>query len=205
MENKYPYLGKYNSEYSYVFTQHLLPCGWASWSKKFLKFYDENMENYSDESGRKKAINRFVDKKLARQYSYFWREEYQRAKQNVRPVSWDYQMDFCLKYNDLYGICPTVNQIKNIGIDQDSIHGGIDKKGEMTLRFCEIETFPIKFPLKHPNTVKIDLNFENEIAKILLYPFKLRVKNFFSHRIRKIFNIPGDISVRNYFKGLGRC
>ena len=35
------YLEKYNNSnnQSYYFTQHMLPCGWATWSDKFLKFY----------------------------------------------------------------------------------------------------------------------------------------------------------------------
>ncbi|MDP4182672.1 MAG: glycosyltransferase family 2 protein, partial [Bacillota bacterium] len=29
---------------SYVFTKHMLPCGWASWSHKFNRFYDGNLD-----------------------------------------------------------------------------------------------------------------------------------------------------------------
>lgn len=39
------------------------------------------------------------------------------------PVSWDFQMCFSLRSNDMYGISPSKNQIKNIGVDQDSTHG----------------------------------------------------------------------------------
>ena len=42
------YLGKYDSEYSYMFTKHMLPCGWASWSNKFLKYYDGEMKTIND-------------------------------------------------------------------------------------------------------------------------------------------------------------
>jgi hypothetical protein len=34
---------------SYVFTHHMMPCGWASWSEKFLKFYDGEMKLFDDE------------------------------------------------------------------------------------------------------------------------------------------------------------
>lgn len=54
------YLGEYNSEYSYMFTQHLLPCGWASWSNKFLENYDGEMLTYNDRSVQKGKILRIL-------------------------------------------------------------------------------------------------------------------------------------------------
>ena len=44
------YLGDYTSPFgeSYVFTRHMLPCGWASWSDKFERFYDGSLSLCDD-------------------------------------------------------------------------------------------------------------------------------------------------------------
>ena len=44
------YLGKYenSSGESYMFTQHLLPCGWASWEKKYTKYYDSFFDTFNE-------------------------------------------------------------------------------------------------------------------------------------------------------------
>ena len=46
------YLGNYHPKdnVSYVFTRHMLPCGWASWATKFEKFYDGNLSLCEDKT-----------------------------------------------------------------------------------------------------------------------------------------------------------
>lgn len=72
-------------------------------------------------------------------------------------------MDFALKYYDLYGISPAKNQIKNIGVDEISEHGGTSTMNEMTRRFCTMPSYPLEFPLKHPKEVRIDEVYEKKI------------------------------------------
>ena len=66
------YLEKYktkNNE-SYVFTKHMLPCGWASWSNKFLKFYDGNIEKCEDSKILKIVKKNYINKKVYKQYKW---------------------------------------------------------------------------------------------------------------------------------------
>ena len=162
-------------EHSYMFTRHMLPCGWASWSNKFNKYYDGDMEDYS-KVNCKKAKSRFVFKSLAAQFQKCWDSEHYRKIHGEKFSSWDYQMDFSLKFHDLLGVVPANNQIKNIGVDEFSIHGGTSNKFVMTERFCENETYPIQFPLIHPEKIDVDKVFEKEIGKILLFPLNTRMK-----------------------------
>ena len=189
------YLGKYIPEdgSSYVFTRHMLPCGWASWSKKFLKYYDKELLSFDDKNAVKIAKKNSFNGYLFRQYKRSWCAERRAIKEGKRPVSWDYQMDFSLKSNSLYGISPCYNQIKNIGVDIHSIHNGSDPTAEMTKRFCEVPTYKLEFPLQHPEEVKLDKIYENEIAKIVAYPLKVRIHNlkskirrFICHENKKI-------------------
>lgn len=198
------YLGKYNSseECSYVFTKHMFPCGWASWSDKFNKFYDGNLELCQKEEVLSRIKNEYYNKKVYKQYRNSWLSEYQKIKSGKKPSSWDYQMDFSIKANGLYGICTCRNQIKNIGVDEYSIHGGSSFENIMTKRFCGMESYPIEFPLKHPTTILPDENFEKKIADIILYPLKTRVIIRMSKIVRRILKVPEDISLTTSIKDI---
>ncbi|MEG0409162.1 MAG: glycosyltransferase family 2 protein [Bacilli bacterium] len=192
------YLGKYEQDngYTYVFTKHMLPCGWASWSNKFNKFYDGDLKLCSDTSILNRVKKEYFDATLFEQYKENWMSEYNKIKNGEKPASWDYQMDFCIKSNNVYGICPCNNQIKNIGVDDDSIHGGTSFSNIMTKRFCSMESYPIEFPIKNPPLILTDLKFEKKIAKILKYPYTLRMKKNISRFIRKILNINENTRIK---------
>lgn len=186
------YLGKYNTQdgSSYVFTKHMLPCGWASWSDKFNRFYDGDLQLCANEVLLSRIEKQYYNRKLYRQYRRAWIGEYHRILNGKRCASWDYQMDFALKANGLYGISPCYNQIENIGVDIHSIHGGVSFSDVMTKRFCGMKSYPLQFPLKHPKTVLPDDIYENKIYKILIYPFRRRIKNLIT-KIKRMLNVTG--------------
>ncbi|ABX43849.1 glycosyltransferase family A protein [Lachnoclostridium phytofermentans] len=192
------YLQKYEPEdgSSYVFTKHLMPCGWASWSKKFLQFYDGELNLMNNKDLLIRLKSQYEDHRLYFQQLYLTSMEKSRIDNNMRPISWDYQMEFALRANNLYGISPKYNQIENIGVDNDSIHGGVDYSNIMTQRFCNIKSFPLEFPLIHPSTIIPDKEYEKKVGKIILYPFSLRLKIKISLIIKKIFKIPKNESIK---------
>lgn len=196
------YLGNYEPEsgHSYVFTRHMLPCGWASWASKFERYYDGELSLTEDKTVMDRIENSYCNKAVFKQYRASWMSEKRRMTSGGRPISWDYQMDFTIKAHDLLGICPCKNQIKNIGVDSVSIHGGTSLSNVMTKRFCGMDSFPIEFPLTHPATVLPDPVFEKKIGKIILYPVKLRIKVCISRIIRKIINAPDGKSTLQYIK-----
>ena len=195
------YLGntKYTSD-SYYFTRHMFPCGWASWSTKFIKFYDPYVADCIDEKLCENIRYIMNNNKLFRQYKQFWRSEKCRIDNGLKPLSWDYQMDFAIKSNNLLGIVPSVNLIQNIGIDQFSIHGGSSAKDIMTRRFCSMNSYEIEFPLTHPNHVMLTNEFERAIGKILLYPITLRVKNKSILALRKLLRIPAGQTIHGMLR-----
>lgn len=198
------YLGKYKTEdgSSYVFTKHLLPCGWASWKDKFNKFYDNELELCGNKVVLSRVEKQYYNKQLYEQYKRAWMSEYRKTVKGDRPGSWDYHMDFSIKANGLYGISPCNNQIENIGVDEHSIHGGTSFDNVMTQRFCGMKSYPMEFPLKHPPTILPDEIYEEKIYKILLYPFNHRVKGFVVRMIRKVFRIPEDIKTKQFLKNI---
>ena len=100
-----------------MFTQNLLPCGWASWADKFLKYYDGQLETFNPETDRKSLRKAYRNKALAKQDFNNFCVEKGRATEGKRFISWDYQMAYTIRKYDLLGISPCNNQIKNIGVD----------------------------------------------------------------------------------------
>lgn len=184
------YLGKYSNKSgeSYMFTQHLLPCGWASWSSKFLENYDFKLETYNKKNLRK-VKNTMYNKKLFNQISHWVEYEKSKYMKYGNFFSWDYHMAWSLINKEMLGISPAFNQIKNIGVDEISTHGGSSLSQEMTRRFCGMDSYPLSFPLVHPKNVTIDQDYEKKIEKIILLPLKNRIRTnasaFLHHMLKK--------------------
>ena len=196
------YLGDYkpkNGE-SYVFTRHMLPCGWASWAHKFEKYYCGDLALVEDGEVMDRVKRAYLNKPIYRQYKENWMGEYERIKAGKRPISWDYQMDFTIKAYNLFGVCPVKNQIKNIGADEFSVHGGNSMSMLMTKRFCGMSSYPLDMPLKHPTEIRVDKKFEKKIGKIILYPFLFRVRIAISNLVKRILRVPKGKSLGKYIR-----
>ena len=178
----------------------MLPCGWASWNDKFERYYDGELKLTQDEAIMSRIGTVYYNRKVYKQYKGSWMAEKRRIDAGQRPISWDYQMDFTIKAHQLFGICPCKNQIKNIGVDAFSIHGGTSMDMIMTKRFCGMDSYPMVFPLKHPEGVQQDPVFEKKIGRIILFPWQLRAKASISKCIRKLIRIPQGKSVKQFLK-----
>ena len=153
----------------YVFSSHMFPCGWASWSHKFNKYYDKDFSGFTTEN-LQRIKDSYSNKRAYRKDYKNWQLEISEKKQKGRYKSWDYQMSFSLRLHNKIGIVPCYNQITNIGVDSFSEHGGTSLKNPMTKRFCELESYELEFPLKHPNLKKVDEIFEKKIDEIEIPP-----------------------------------
>lgn len=200
------YLGEYEPRNgaSYVFTRHLLPCGWASWAEKFNKWYDDELTLINDKYIVKEMQQTYADKRLYKQQLDSIYREQRRMLREGKFASWDYHMAITIRANNLLGIAPCKNQIKNIGVDGLSTHGGNSMTNIMTKRFCGMESFPLQLPMVHPKTVLVDSEFENKISDIILFPFQYRIKEKINRCMKKMMGIDIDESltgtIRRKFK-----
>ena len=174
------YLGDIQHErvQSYYFTQSLLPCGWASWSDKFTCFYDAYFEKCKTKDGFKKIRKTYRNRALFRQQKISITNELLRYQKGMGFRSWDYQLISSLRANNLYGIVPACNQIRNIGVDALSEHGGSDYQDEMTRRFCSVEDYNLALPLIHPDEKGINELIEDRLDSIILQPLSYRIKSY---------------------------
>lgn len=196
------YLSVYNpkSKDSYVFTQHLLPCGWASWSNKFLQMYDYELNLFSFADYRYKFKKSYKSKALFKQQFQSISREYDRKIENLKYKSWDFHMIWSIRAQGLLGIAPVVNLIQNIGVDEHSEHGGTSYNNVMTKRFCSMNNFRLSFPLKHPKSVAIDSKYERLVGRIILYPLKQRFLSSLITIIKKLIGFDNEVSLTNEIK-----
>lgn len=178
-------------------SRHLMPCGWASWAEKFLEYYDYDLQGTDSQGWEKRLKKDYKDLRLYRQQLRSIKQEVKRKQEGLRYRSWDYHTVFSLRMNNLYGIVPKYNQIKNIGVDNFSTHGGNSMELEMTKRFCGIDTIELEKPLTLPDVADLDFSFESKIGKIILYPFKARM----ILTLKDILNVPEGVRLRNYLLG----
>lgn len=196
------YLGQYptNKNIDYVFTQQLLPCGWASWSNKFLKYYEKDFSNLSQES-LSRIRKRYINKKLFSQQKDNWLSEKNRHDRGEKYFSWDYHMSFSIMYHNLYGIAPKVNLIKNIGVDEFSIHGGTSFEDIMTKRFCGVPLYELTFPIQMNKNERINTEYEEKVSKIILFPLKSRIKKKIVKLVKTVLRLPEEESIHKMLKG----
>ncbi len=179
---------------SYYYTRNLLPCGWASWSSKFLSEYDGELASLNEETVSTMRET-YQDKRLFEQELQAVKQTRFNYLRNPNSISWDRQMVFSVRSKLRYGIAPALNQIRNIGADEHSIHGGTSTKKTMTGRFCEIPTHPLSFPLKAPANLRINQEFETEIEAIILQPFSGRMLRQIGRMIKRMCGIDPDDSL----------
>lgn len=196
------YEGKtdFAGDVSYTFTRNLLPCGWASWSKKFLSIYDFDLRGLDDQDAVKRAGKTYRRKALFRQQLFNVKGERYRMDHHMRCLSWDSQMAFSIRASECFGIVPYANQIKNIGVDENSIHGGSDASFVMTKRFCGMESYPMVFPLVHPQMIACDDAFEVRLEDTILFPLSIRIKGVVVRTIKRILRIPLYEPIRSAIK-----
>lgn len=180
---------KTQNDESYVFTQHLLPCGWASWGNKFNRYYDGDLQSIASKEGKRKLKTKYRNKALYKQQLNSANYELYRKQKGLKYASWDFQMAISIRNNDLVGISPQRNLIENIGVDGLSTHGGNSFANEMTRRFCGIKSYSLQFPLKHPKDIRIDPVYENKVDRIILAPIKMRVKDWIATRVKHLFGL----------------
>ena len=183
---------------SYVFTKHLMPCGWASWSDKFLKHYDGHVSLLDEPAVVDRLESQYDNKALYKQQIELSLMERKRILTGKKPSSWDYQMEFSVRVNGLYGISPKNNLIENIGVDEHSIHGGNTMNNPMVKRFCSIKSYGLEFPLVHPVAILPDTLYEKRVGKIILQPYWFRAKKDLIGSFRNKLSMPDNVSTKKF-------
>lgn len=157
--------GTYDAPTDYIFSRVPFIHGIALWKRFYdsMKIDVKDIDKYYKENI--KAISK--EDKLGRRF-----DDVFRTGKAGNHIPW---VEFFLPFNayaqnQLY-ITPTKNLVTNIGVGEDATHGTHYKELPRVLRkyFIMTESYNLDFPLKHPDMVIRDIQYERQIAKILGY------------------------------------
>jgi hypothetical protein len=136
--------GQQRGEASYYFSQIPNIWGWASW-RRVWKFYDPDLNRYTDEDAFRFLQNNFQDPLLISH----WLDIFQKLKAG-KIDTWDHQFHFLSFFEN--GLCavPNVNLISNIGFGPDATHTLNPKDHNANQEFGELTS------LVHPRLMVPD-------------------------------------------------
>lgn len=158
----------------------LLPCGWASWSRKFIKYYPLHLEEVDSPNFKKYFFSKYKYKPLARQQFKSISFERNKYLTEGKFNSWDFHLIESVMMNDLYVLSPKVNLIRNIGVDTFSSHNQTNykkyKKNIMTKRFCEVPTFELNHKLNTFIDKEENKKYQRFCDHTICRPLSLRIK-----------------------------
>jgi hypothetical protein len=169
-------LEKINLDTSYYFNFGST-WGWATWRRAW-KFNDPRLKNWKNKKFRERL------KKNLKDYSLFYNLLIEKCekifKKKINTV-WDYQWIFSVISRNMIAVVPKINLVKNIGFDKRSTHTHT-KNSQF---HSKINSFEIKFPLRHNNDYKINKKLVlQEHAKL----YKLSVIVFFKKMLLNFYN-----------------
>lgn len=151
----------FKSPYSYIFSTIASGPGFATW-KRVADTWDEKYSFMNDNE----TMNSYF--KLHRTYND--KKYYKTCLLHVKDgyPHWETIQTYSRHLNSQFVIIPTVNQIHNIGVGEDSTHSNIDisnlSNAQKTITYQDAKE--IQFPLIHPKYVFEDITYKNRLFTI---------------------------------------
>lgn len=160
---------------SFYFSRYPGFWGWASWSKKWNRYYDGELASYSSFWNQPSFKKQFRSR---REYLY-WTN-----KLNVlitTKTTWDTQAIPTSFYNDLLSIVPAINLVTNIGFNRiDATHS----LGNSPL--ANVLSHSFEFPMKIPLRISINQKYDKAVSNFVAPNFLKRFKIGSVRRLRRI-------------------
>lgn len=163
---------KVRGDYSYYFTRYNQIWGWASW-RRVWDLYDVNMRLLPEILEKGYLNDIFQDKTAAQKWEKDFRKVFDGEKD-----TWDYQFTFSCLINGGLCINPCANLVTNIGFDESATHTVVG-----TMKWANMPTFPMKFPLSHPpyiirDAIADDYDEKNDFHPNLILKAKNKIQGY---------------------------
>lgn len=140
---------KITTDNDYYFTKYPHCWGWATWARAW-KSYDQNLSfwtKWKKTDKWKKYIKLTIEKK-------YWEKIFNNVLKK-KIDSWAYVWTASVWYKNGVAIVPKTSLINNIGFDDRATH----TQNSQTKSISNLKN--LKFPLKHPKRIKIDIRADN--------------------------------------------
>lgn len=150
-------------DHSYGFTIFMNMWGWASWSDRARKI-DYTLKDWGTVRSRLNlalSLQRTQRNPFRFDYCWFkiWCSHFSSTKSRNFDT-WDYQWIFFAMMNRLVSVFPAVNLVSNIGFGDGATHT-FDGRSKL----ANLPTFPMHFPLSHPNCFIFDSHYERNYVQ----------------------------------------
>jgi hypothetical protein len=145
-----------SSGFSYHYGNYVTEWGFATW-KRMWDLYDVNMETWKTVDQEKILANACCNRRAKRGL----RKMFDLHCNNPDPWAWGYQWHFNCVHNNALSITPTVNMSLNLGFERSDSTNTFGKNPIAS---------PLgenKSPLKHPDKIERDWDFDQAIEKIV--------------------------------------
>lgn len=189
------HFGEYDfGGYSYGFVKSAGIWGWATWKDRWMKYgYNDFLMSKVENKYIIKNINLDITPKFAaKQRIKTWIKAKHDLDIDPSKVSyWDHQWSFIRHINSWVSIVPKYNQITNVGIGNGSTHSANSIKllPKKIANFFFMDTKDIQFPLKHPEFIIPNREYDRKYYRII-YPYP--IVRFLSKIYRTILRIVGN-------------
>ena len=153
--------------YDYFFTRAGAIWGWATWKKKWTRYYDYYVNGIEDPYIRKIYLQQ-VGNKTVGEARIAALEKAHKAKSTGEKLSyWDTQWGFAEYTQNMLAIVPRMNLIHNVGVGESSTHAKKlnVQKWEKYHNFVFIPTHEFDFPIRHPQFCACDVEYHELIYK----------------------------------------
>ena len=174
---------------SYYFSRYHFIWGWATWRRAWRNF-DISMKQWNASSTNWPGVDYLnnMEKK-------YWHNIYSVAQAD-KLNEWDYKWAFAMHLNTGLSICPAENLVTNIGDGNNATHTKNNFALQVNLPHNEI-----RFPLTHPDELKVDWKAEAIAFEIFFGPFTFwwKVKSLGRKLDRLISKKKSDISFDKFY------
>jgi hypothetical protein len=160
---------------SYIFSDYAGIWGWASWRRAWNGM-DLKISTWDQPEIKASLMKRFSKSR----YNYL-KHIFDLISKENNLNTWDYQWWYHRLINNGVGIVPTVNNVKNIGFQDNATHTfSIDKNIE------NLNNKAVKFPLIHPENFTIDKAYDRLLSS-RYYSSKKKRWGWFKYLLKKQF------------------
>ena len=157
-------------DYSYCFTKTGAIWGWGTWKRVWEK-YDYSITGINSKYVQRLLERQITLKRARKRMITKWIETFARLQNGENISYWDSQFGYLKRTQSYMSIVPKINLIHNIGVGNGSTHAQVNidscwKTG--MLHFMPTE--PIDYPLKHPDFVMIDADYDDKVDATWGFP-----------------------------------
>ncbi len=164
---------KYETKYSYMFSQYRFIWGWATWRRSWENF-DKDMLKWKTLKKEKWHHAIFTNPEVKYFYEDMW-DDILDGKLNTWGIPWF----FTGLAEKSLSIIPSKNLISNIGFGLDGTHT-FDKDPRINTKIKSVG-----FPLLHPDNIVRDIQYDKILENKLLLPYQKPLSRFKKNILNK--------------------